>query len=263
VIIRGVLMMGITASICPIVSKKNIACGIYDIWVASPQAQEAKPGQFVNIKCDGFTLRRPISICEVDVARGLLRLVFEIRGEGTEWMAGVNVGECLDILAPLGNGFNLGNTQRRAVFVGGGIGVPPLLEAAKPFGTNADVILGFRTVAVAILKDDFEKCGAQVTLVTQDGSAGEKGLVTAPLISRLNADHCNAIFACGPLLMLKAVAAEAAKRSIPCFISMEERMACGMGACLSCACKVSMEGKELYAHVCKNGPIFDAKKIVW
>lgn len=253
-----------TVEDCIIISKKNIAKGIFDIWVRCPQiAEAAKAGQFVGVKCTGFTLRRPISICDIDKAKGLIRFVFEIRGEGTDWLAGKNAGECIDLLGPLGNGFMLGKLDRPVVFVGGGIGVPPLLGAAKQFGTNATVILGFRSANAVILKNDFERQGAAVTLCTDNGTAGIHGTVTAPLEKRLDSGDCAVVFACGPKPMLKAVAMSCEKRNVKCFVSMEERMACGVGACLSCACKVKYEGAEKYFHVCKNGPIFDAKMIVW
>lgn len=245
-------------------SKKNIAKGVFDIWVFCPQiASDAKPGQFVNVKCSDFTLRRPISICEIDAQNGLIRLVFEARGEGTSWLAGKNEGDCIDLLGPLGNGFMLGKTDRPVIFVGGGIGVPPLLGAAKPFGASATAILGFRSAAAVILKEDFERQGASVTICTDDGTAGRHGVVTTSLEERFDASDCSAVFACGPKPMLAAIAASCEKRNITCFVSMEERMACGVGACLSCACKVKYEGSEKYFHVCKNGPIFNAKMIVW
>ena len=255
--------MEIAAQTYKIVCKKEIAPGIHDLWVEYPDTAPVKPGQFVGIKCEGFTLRRPISICEIDRENGRLRLVFEVRGEGTAELAQKKTGESLDLLAPLGNGFNLGDRARSAVFVGGGIGVPPLLEAAKGFGAHADVILGFRSAAAAILAEDFQKNGNRVAIATEDGSLGEKGFVTPLLVRRLEVSPCGVLFACGPKPMLKAVAQEAGKRDIPCFVSMEERMACGVGACLSCACKMKMDGREIYAHVCKNGPVFDAKRIVW
>lgn len=255
--------MTISAVSCPILSKKNIASDMYDIWLSAPQAKWAKPGQFVGIRCEGFTLRRPISICEIDQARGRLRLVFEERGEGTHWMAGVRVGETLDLLAPLGNGFNPGNTNRSAVFVGGGIGVPPLLEAAKPFSGHADAILGFRSKNKVILKTDFARYGVGVTVVTQDGTEGESGVITPSLEKRLDSAPCGVIFACGPRPMLEAVAKTAEKRHIPCFVSMEARMACGVGACLSCAIPVRVGDTVQNWHVCKNGPVFDASRIVW
>lgn len=253
-----------TVDDCVIISKKNIAKGIFDLCVKSPKiAEEAKPGQFISVKCDGFTLRRPISICDIDKEKGWIRLVFEIRGEGTEWLAGKNAGECINILGPLGNFFMLGKPDRPVVFVGGGIGVPPLLCAAKHFGPNATVILGFRSAGAVILKDDFESLGADVTVCTDDGTAGIRGNVTGPLEKRLDSGECAVVFVCGPRPMLKAVAASCEKRNIKCFVSMEERMACGVGACLSCACKVKYGGAEKYFHVCKNGPVFDAKMIVW
>lgn len=253
-----------TVEDCIISAKKNIAKGIFDIWVKCPKiAETAKSGQFVDVKCSGFTLRRPISICETDSGRGMIRLVFEVRGNGTDWLAGKNAGDCIDLLGPLGNGFMLGKTDRPAVFVGGGIGVPPLLSAAKPFGENAAAILGFRSAGAVILKEDFERLGASVTVCTDDGTAGRHGTVTVPLEERLDAGECAVVFACGPKPMLKAAAMSCEKRNIKCFVSMEERMACGVGACLSCACKVKYEGGEKYFHVCKNGPVFDAKTIVW
>lgn len=253
-----------TVEDCVIVSKKNIAKGIFDLWVKCPQiAAEAKPGQFVDVKCNGFTLRRPISICDIDIATGEIRLVFEIRGEGTDWLAGKNAGECIDLLGPLGNGFFVGKADKPAVFVGGGIGVPPLLAASKPFGKNATAILGFRSANAVILKEDYEQNGASVILCTDDGTAGRHGVVTAPLQERLEAGACSAVYACGPKPMLKAIAEICEKKGVMCFVSMEERMACGVGACLSCACKVKYEGQEKYFHVCKNGPVFNSKMIVW
>lgn len=253
-----------TVDDCVITSKKNIAKGVFDIWVKCPQiAAQAKAGQFVDIKCDGFTLRRPISICDIDNDRTAIRLVFEERGEGTHWLAGKNIGDSLDILGPLGNGFMLGDKGKTAVFVGGGIGVPPLLCAAKHFGTNAVAILGFRSAGAVILKEDFEMAGASVTICTDDGTMGFHGLVTEPLKKLISENDCSAVFACGPKPMLKAVSQICEENDIDCFVSMEERMACGVGACLSCACKVKKDGTEKYLHVCKNGPVFNSKTIVW
>lgn len=254
----------IAATPCRVAEKRTLARGIYDMWVCCPAAAEAKPGQFVGVLCGGFELRRPISICEIDAARGMLRLVFQVRGQGTRWLSAVREGECVDILAPLGNGFIPAKPGQRAVFVGGGIGVPPLLEAAKPYGANADAILGFRTASLAILGDDFSKVCRTVTLVTEDGTGGERGLVTAPLSRRLDEAPCDAVYACGPRPMLAAVAAEAAQRRIACFVSMEARMACGMGACLSCAVPAKAPGGgQQMLQVCKHGPVFDAATLVW
>ena len=158
---------------CRLVCKKELQPGIYDFTVESREfASKAQPGQFAHLLVPGKTLRRPISICDADPEEGTLRLVFQVRGEGTELLSQFEEGQTVDILAPLGHGFTAGDPSRRAVLVGGGIGVPPLLMAAKPFGKNATVILGFRSRDAVILKEDFAKAGCRVILCTDDGSAG-------------------------------------------------------------------------------------------
>lgn len=249
---------------CRLVCKKELQPGIFDFTVECREfASEAQPGQFAHLLVPGKTLRRPISICDADPERGTLRLVFQIRGEGTEVLSRFQEGQTLDILAPLGHGFTLGNPSRQAVFVGGGIGVPPLLMAAKPFGKNATVILGFRSRNAVILKEDFEKAGCRVILCTDDGSEGLHGLVTEPLKEVLG-EKKDTVFACGPTPMLRGVAKEAKSREIPCQLSLEERMGCGVGACLVCACKIKKaDGEETYLHVCKDGPVFNAEEVVF
>ncbi len=245
--------------LCEILEKKEIAAGIYDITVKAEEfAQAARPGQFAHILAPGKTLRRPISICGADQERGTLRFVFEVRGEGTGLLSQFEKGNSLDVLAPLGHGFDLGDTDRRALFVGGGIGVPPLLYAAKQFGKNAAAVLGFRTGSAVILEQDFLDAGCKVQVATDDGSYGYHGLVTGCL-----PEDAEVIFACGPTPMLKAVCAFAKERGIPCQISLEERMACGVGACLGCACRILKDGREVYGHVCKDGPVFSAESVVW
>ncbi|MBW7572534.1 dihydroorotate dehydrogenase electron transfer subunit [Caproiciproducens faecalis] len=246
--------------LCKIIAKKQLTADIFDLTVeAGELAKAAQPGQFAHLYVPGKTLRRPISICEINRAKETLRFVFQIRGEGTAWIAGACPGETLDILAPLGNGYSLGNTRQKAVFVGGGIGVPPLLEAAKHFGQNATVLTGFRNEESVILKEDFEKNGNRVLVATDDGSFGYHGLVT-DLLNDLKFD---VLFACGPSPMLKSVCKIAAARGVPCQISLEERMACGVGACLGCACRLKKDGREFYGHVCKDGPVFDSETVVW
>ena len=245
---------------CRILRREELVPGVFSVWVeAGELAEKAAPGQFAQIAVPGKTLRRPISICEIDKARCALRFVFQIRGEGTEILARYEEGRSWDILAPLGHGFELGDCSRKVCFVGGGIGVPPLLEAAKPFGANASAVLGFRTKAAAILLSDFERQGNRVILATDDGSAGFHGLVTGCM-----PEDCEAVFACGPTTMLRAVAAWAAERGVPCQISLEQRMACGVGACLGCACKLKAEdGGWRFGHVCKDGPVFRADCVLF
>ena len=191
-------------------------------------ASKAQPGQFAHLLVPGKTLRRPISICDADPEEGTLRLVFQVRGEGTELLSQFEEGQTVDILAPLGHGFTAGDPSRRAVLVGGGIGVPPLLMAAKPFGKNATVILGFRSRDAVILKEDFEKAGCRVILCTDDGSAGFRGLVTEPLRKVLE-EPKDVVLACGPGPMLKGVAeeAEATGRTLPDFPGGTDGMRCG------------------------------------
>lgn len=247
--------------VCEILEKQELAKGIFSFVVkAGEMAKASQPGQFANILVPGKTLRRPISICDVDKTAETLRFVFEIRGEGTEILAGYQVGDSFDILGPLGNGcYQLGDTSRKALFVGGGIGVPPLLYPAKQFGVNATVVLGFRSKDAMILKEDFEQAGCKVIVATDNGTYGHHGLVT----ECLDDVQADVIFACGPMPMLKALCKIADEQQIECQISLEERMACGIGACLGCACKTKREdGSETYGHVCKDGPVFDYHKLV-
>ena len=247
--------------LCKIIQKKQLSADVFDFTVdAGKLAQAAQPGQFAHIYVPGKTLRRPVSICGIDRTQDTLRFVFQIRGEGTAQLAALNLGDTFDVLAPLGHGYSLGDTGRKAVFVGGGIGVPPLLEAAKPFGANATVIAGFRNQEAIILKEDFEKNGNKLIVATDDGSFGHHGLVT-DCLTNLDFDL---IFACGPTPMLKAVCKIAQQRNVPCQISLEERMACGVGACLGCAVRLRREtGEEYYGHVCKDGPVFDSRTVIW
>lgn len=247
---------------CVISDKKNIAKGIFDITVECPEiAKEAVCGQFVDVKCNGFTLRRPISICSVNRKKRTIRLVFQIRGEGTDWLAEKCKGDSLDILGPLGNGFNIKNVK--TVLVGGGIGVPPMYSCAEVLGKNSKAILGFRNEQLVILENDFKSLCSDVLVCTDDGSYGYNGTVIKPLEKEIKENSPEVVLACGPKPMLRAIAEVCDNEGIKCFVSMEERMACGVGACLSCAIKVRVDGTEKYLHVCKNGPVFDAKAVVW
>ena len=256
--------MKYTQELCPIVKKEQLNKTTFSFTVASKTAvQSMKPGQFANILVQGKTLRRPISICGFSRDKGLIRFVFEIRGEGTAIMSQMREGQSMDILAPLGNGFTI-DPREKAVFVGGGIGVPPLLGASAPYGANATVLLGFRSKDAVILADEFKANRAAVRIATDDGSLGHHGFVTQLLAQRLDESPCDAIYACGPKPMLRLTAAEAEKRGVRCMVSLEERMGCGVGACLVCACRTKdADGNEQYLHVCKNGPVFNAQEVIW
>ena len=201
--------------LCELVRTAEIAADTYDFTVRAPElAAAAKPGQFAHIYVPGRTLRRPISICDIDRENGTLRFVFQIRGAGTADLAKFKVGDSLDILAPLGNGFSV-EPGKKALFVGGGIGVPPLLGAAKHYGENAVVAVGFRSADYAILTEDFRAAGCAVRVATDDGSLGHHGLVT-DLIRNVQPDI---ICVCGPMVMLRAVAAYAKENGVRCEIS--------------------------------------------
>lgn len=256
--------MKYTKSLYPVTDKSVLAKNIYSMEILCPDiAQAAVPGQFVHILPEGFTLRRPISICRIDKTKGTLTIVFEVKHEGTEKIASVNKGENLDVLGPLGHGFTLIPDAKKVVLIGGGIGNPPMLPLAEFYGSRATVISGFRGAENVILQDEFSKAGAQTILCTDNGTAGRKALVTEPLKELLAGGDIDAVYACGPTPMLKFVSAIANEADVFCEVSLEERMGCGIGACLVCACRLQKEGKDIMGHVCKDGPVFSSKEVQW
>ena len=220
------------------------------------------PGQFVHIKCgEGLLLRRPISVstCGEGEPSDLLSVAFEVRGEGTAWLAERQVGEELDVLGMAGNGFQLPRSAR-CLLVGGGIGIPPMLGCAQYF-ENTTAVLGGRSADKIILQDSFNETCAKVMVATDDGSLGHHGFVDALVKQELEQDSkYDYVLACGPKPMLRNVAKVAEEFGIPCLVSMEERMGCGVGACLVCACDMADGSRK---HVCKDGPVFDSKEVDW
>lgn len=237
-----------------------IAQDIFSMWLEAPDiADAAKPGQFVSLYCKDKSrlLPRPISICEIDKTSGKIRLVYRIAGKGTSEFAGFKSGETLEVMGPLGNGFTL--EGKKALLIGGGIGIPPMLELAKQLDCEIKAVLGYRDIT--FLEQEFEPY-ADVYISTEDGSRGTKGNV----IDAIKEHHLTAdiIFACGPTPMLKGVKAYAKEHGIKAQLSMEERMACGIGACLGCVCR----SKETDHHsnvknkrICKDGPVFYAEEV--
>ena len=211
------------------------------------------PGQFVHIKCGhSRLLRRPISVCSCQAGEGdapdRLTVVFEVRGEGTAWLAGRREGQSLDVMGLLGNGFPM-KREGRYLLVGGGIGVPPMLGCAQYAPGRCTAILGFRSVC------------SQVQVATDDGSYGFHGYVDALVRRELEGDRgYDAVLACGPRPMLRNVARAAEDFGVRCLVSMEERMGCGVGACLVCACDMADGSRK---HVCEDGPVFDAREVDW
>ena len=251
--------------ICTVQTHELCGTGLYALSVHAPEiCAQAQPGQFVHIACgEANLLRRPISIC--DVQGDVLTVVFQVKGEGTAWLARRTPGHKLDLLGPIGHGFDVAALGERPVMIGGGIGVPPMLmtmKAAAAAGAQPAAITGFRSKDAVILEEDFRAAG-DTFVCTDDGSYGVHGFVSAVLEEQI--DAFTGVCACGPKPMLQAIAAIAEKAGIPCQVSMEERMGCDIGACLVCACALkAQEGGEVhYGHVCKDGPVFDAKEVVW
>ena len=243
---------------CTVISQECIAKDIYSMWISTKAiAREAKPGQFVSVytKDASRLLPRPISLCEIDREKDALRIVYRIAGDGTREFSRLRAGDTIDILGPLGNGFPLEEAKgKRVMLMGGGIGIPPMLETAKAIQGEKIIVSGYRDEL--FLTEELNAVG-QLYLATEDGSAGTKGnVLDAVKANRLEADL---IFACGPTPMLRAIKAYALDKGIPCWVSMEEKMACGIGACLACVCKSTEVDGHSQVHnkrICKDGPVF-------
>ncbi len=248
-------------TICKITNAEQLNATTFRFVIHSKAiTDEAWCGRFVNILCGEKTLRRPISICEIDKNNNTFTIVFEVRGEGTKWLSERKTGDEIDILGPLGNGF-FPDKAKGAVFIGGGIGCPPMLGAAEDYGKDAVAILGFRSKENAILIDDFKAQCKSVYVTTNDGTLGTKGFVTDVLKSLLEKDSSLVVYSCGPMPMQKGIAEMCEKYGAECYVSLEQRMGCGIGACLACACKTHEADGEHMRHVCKNGPVFNAREV--
>lgn len=252
-----------TCQTCPIVSREELSADTVSLHIRCPEiCREAQPGQFVHIAVPGFSLRRPISICEIDREKGELRLVLQARGRGTQALFSLQQGDALDIIAPLGHGFTLLPRESHAAAVGGGIGVPPLLELAKYYGSHCNAILGFRSQGQLLLDVDFASY-CDTVVCTDDGSWGVPGTVSPAVEALLQGCRLDILYACGPMPMLKAVRSLALQYGVRCELSLEERMACGVGACLGCAVKIRQGKSEEYLHVCKDGPVFNGADVLF
>lgn len=246
-----------------VISQREIAPDIYDMWLETALAREAGPGQFLGIypKDKSTLLPRPISICEINEQIGALRLVYRVAGAGTREFCGYEAGDSVSVLGVLGNGFPLEQGTGKKVFLmGGGIGVPPILELAKRLEGDKQIILGYRDQKL-FLKDDLKQNG-RVYVATEDGTVGTRGNVMDAI--RENGLEAEVIFACGPMPMLRAIKAYAAKKGIPAYISLEEHMACGVGACLGCVVKTKNLDSHSHVHnarICTEGPVFLADDV--
>lgn len=233
-------------------SNELIAKSVYKMTLCGDTSEITNCGQFVNLKLDGFYLRRPISVCDVD--GDTLTLIYKAVGKGTEKMSEMTEGEQLNVLTGLGNGYNLTKSGDAPLLIGGGVGVPPLYMLAKKLiktGCSVSVILGFNTRDEIFCENEFKALGCKVDVTTVDGSYGTQGFVTDAL-----PENYSYFYTCGPEPMLKAVY-RATKTSGQ--FSFEERMGCGFGACMGCSCK-TVTG---YKRICKDGPVLEKEEILW
>ncbi len=251
-----------------VLSQRLLSEGIFDMWLETPIAKDVVPGQFVGVfpTNKSTLLPRPISICEVDLNRSAIRLVYRVVGSGTAEFALYQPDDYIMILGPLGNGFPLEKAAgKNVVVIGGGIGVPPLLETSKRLSLSDSVdkpacvsaVMGYRNCDT-FLDDEFTKY-AKLYVATEDGSLGTKGNV----IDAMKEQNvpCDVIFACGPMPMLRGIKAYAQEIGAKAYLSLEERMACGVGACLGCICKTKEVDAHSHVHnarICTDGPVFDA-----
>jgi len=236
-----------------IISNEKIAKNVMQMIVKGDTSELKKPGQFINIKLDGFFLRRPISVC--DYSDDTITIIYKIVGHGTETMATMKAGDKLDILVGLGNGFDTKKSGERPLLIGGGVGIPPMYNLCKKLlneGKKPSVILGFNTKDEIFYEKEFKDLAVEIYVSTVDGSYGTKGFVT-DVIKTLDYDY---FYTCGPMPMFNAIE-KVAKTSGQ--YSFEERMGCGFGACMGCSCKTKYGNKR----ICKDGPVLEREEIIW
>ena len=234
-------------------SNVKLTESIYEMVLEGDTSSITAPGQFINIKIDGFYLRRPISIC--DYNENTITIIYKVVGEGTEVMSKMNAGEKLDVLCGLGNGFDTSKSLDKPVLIGGGVGVPPMYNLCKKLiadGKKVTVILGFNKKEEIFYENEFKKLGADVKVTTVNGSYGIKGFVT----DALKETEYSYFYTCGPMPMFKAIENTATTSGQ---YSFEERMGCGFGACMGCSCKTKYGNKR----ICKDGPVLTREEIIW
>lgn len=252
--------MGAVKKTAKVRRQDQLASDIYSLVIYIPEiAQQAKAGQFVSLysKDGANLLPRPISLCEIDKEEGTIRLVYRVVGKGTKEFSRLIAGDTIDVMGPLGNGFTL--KDKTAILIGGGIGIPPMVELAKELNCEKNIVLGFRDET--FLLEDLEPRG-EVYVASEDGKTGVKGnVIDAIKEYNIKADI---IYACGPTPMLRAIKEYAFEHNMEAQLSLEEKMACGIGACLACVCQstdVDSHSHVKNKRICKDGPVFDAGEV--
>lgn len=241
---------------CLIMRNDKIAKDTYRMQLQGKIAQDMKPGQFVNIKVDGYMLRRPISICSIE-SKNEFVIVYKVVGDGTKVLSELSARRMLDVFGPLGSSYPIHEELEEVLLIGGGVGVPPLYELAKQYraiNKKVNVVLGFNDAASVFYVNEFERLGARVVVATMDGSYGVKGTVMDAIKEK--GITCDFTYSCGPIPMLKAVESAYTKG----YMSFESRMACGIGACMACVAKDKKE-ENMYHRICKEGPVFPIGKV--
>lgn len=253
-----------------LVKKEQLKDDVFHFSVKAPSIVEnSKPGHFIEIKVSDGTepfLRRPISIHNLNIEDGILEFIFQVKGKGTTILSKKEVGDKIDIVGPLGYGTFQYQDYQKLGIIGGGIGIFPLYElakCAKKDGKEVNTYLGFRSKEFVLLENKFKDISNNLTLTTDDGSYSKKGFAIDYLKKDIEDGSIDSIYACGPLPMLRAVKKLAEEKDIPCQISLEEKMACGLGVCLGCAVKTSSSTNDApqYMHVCKAGPVFNCRDV--
>ena len=253
-----------------LLKKEEIIKDVYKYSVIADEIVNiAKPGQFIEIRVSDQTepfLRRPISIYHLDKENGILGFIVQVKGKGTELLSRKEIGDKIDIIGPLGFGSFKFSQYEKIAIIGGGIGIFPLYELAKQAkesGKEVHCYLGFRNKDFVMLEKEFQDVTDKLVITTDDGTYANKGFAIDYLKEDMEAEKFECIFACGPIPMLRAVKEYTDKNNINCQISLEEKMGCGLGVCLGCAVKTAKSPKEApeYFHVCKGGPVFNAKDV--
>lgn len=252
-----------------VLSKKQLNADIYHLSFHAPRiARAAKPGQFINILCgdnQSYILRRPFSI--FSVTGGSLAILFKVVGKGTSWLKEAKAGSSLDIIGPLGRGFEIKKSPGPALLISGGIGIAPLrflAEKLKKRGARVSIVLGACSKSHLPFRHELKRYVEKIYLITEDGTIGEKGLVTEFLPELFKKIEPREAYACGPHPMLKKVAELSSQFKVPCQVSLEKVMGCGLGVCLSCVCAVKVaSGNWEYQRVCVEGPVFKSDEVIW
>lgn len=249
---------------CKVVDKKKVCENVFEFSIKFDNLPYIEAGQFLNIKTNSQDniLRRPFCIFDVDKKQNTLKFVFMIRGSGTTNLAKVEVGDTVDVMLPLGNGWDKKYIGKKVLLVGGGVGIFPLYMVAKTFGNNVSAILGFRSKEHIMFQKEFAKVTKDLIIATDDGSYGKKGFVTSIAKEQLSIIKPDVIFACGPHIMFANLKKALEGSNVPCFISLEEKMACGYGACVCCTTEMIIDGKQERKRICCEGPVFNMDEVV-